>query len=61
MKVKVKKMLKSEQKALQNIKELRRFILKDYEPCKELNMDCPNCKFGLLLAYIEWYEDLIKW
>ena len=26
----------------------------------ELNIDCPECKFRLLEAYLEWYKDLLK-
>ena len=25
----------------------------------ELEIDCPECKFRLLEAYLEWYKDLV--
>lgn len=29
--------------------------------CKDINPDCPNCKAQLLLGYLNWYRDLLKY
>lgn len=31
------------------------------DKCKGYNPDCPNCKSQLLLGYLEWYLELLKW
>lgn len=40
------------------IKELKKARGKE---CGELNIDCPSCKFTLLISCLEWYNDLTEW
>jgi len=32
---------------------------KDYKTCKEINLDCANCKIMIMMGYLEWFEDLL--
>ncbi len=50
-------------KTKRNIKEIKILLkrLKTFKPCKELNLNCPNCKFMILRANLEWWLDLEEW
>lgn len=43
------------------LKDLRKNAIFKEHRKDSLNIDCPECKFRLLEAYLEWYLDLLKW
>lgn len=51
-KIKTKKTIKS---SVEKLKKERGQV------CDELNLDCPACKFSMLISCLEWYLDLLKW
>lgn len=43
------------------LKDIRKNAISKEHRKDPLNVDCPECKFRLLEAYLEWYLDLLKW
>lgn len=34
---------------------------KDYKTCKEIDVDCYQCKIMIMLGYLTWFEDLLDY
>lgn len=54
--------MKNEVKTRQTIESLVKKLKRERGPtCGELNLDCPACKFSMLIGCLEWYLDLLEW
>lgn len=42
------------------LKDIRKNAISKEHRKDPLNIDCPECKFRFLEAYLEWYLDLLK-
>lgn len=43
------------------LKDIRKNGISKKHKKDQLNINCPECTFILLEAYLEWYKDLLEW
>ena len=50
-------------KELKLVKLFKRNIQRGFgkRVCKELHLDCANCKAQILIGSLNWYVDLLEW
>ena len=53
----------SDKKSLQLARQLKRDLQDGFgkRVCKELHLECANCKAQVLIGHLNWYIDLLEW
>ncbi|MDP1689553.1 MAG: hypothetical protein Q8L47_05530 [bacterium] len=53
----------NDKKSLQLAKQLKLDIQKGFGKlvCKELDLECANCKAQILIGHLNWYINLLDW